>query len=132
MLVDGDVDAAIPAGDLTKDHPHIRHLFPNPNEQAKAWVAKYGTVPVNHYFVVSKALADTRPDVVREIYRLLQESKALAPRPADGIDFFPYGVEANRKPLELIVQYSVEQDIIPRAFTVDELLEGSAGALGLT
>jgi 4,5-dihydroxyphthalate decarboxylase len=124
MLLDGDVDAAIPAGDLTKDNPHIRHLFPNPNAQAKAWVAKYGTVPVNHYFVVSKALADTRPDVVAEIYRLLQESKRLAPPPADGIDFFPYGLEANRKPLELVVQYAVEQKIIPHAFSVEELLEG--------
>ena len=75
MLLDGDVDALIPATDLTKDHAHIRHLFPNPNEQAKAWAQKYGTVPVNHYFVVSKALADARPDVVREIYRLLLESK---------------------------------------------------------
>jgi 4,5-dihydroxyphthalate decarboxylase len=125
MLIDGDVDAGIPAGDLAKDHPHIRHLFPNPNEQARAWVAKHGTVPVNHYFVVSQALAGARPDVVAEIYRLLQESKALAPPPADGIDFFPYGVEANRKPLELMVQYAVEQEIIPRAYTVEELLEGT-------
>jgi 4,5-dihydroxyphthalate decarboxylase len=124
MLIDGDVDAAIPRNDLTKDHPHIRHLFPNPNAQAKAWVATYGAVPVNHYFVVAKALADTRPDAVAEIYRLLEESKALAPPSADGIDFFPYGLEANRKPLELMVQYSVEQEIIPRAFTVEELFEG--------
>jgi 4,5-dihydroxyphthalate decarboxylase len=130
MLIDGDVDAAIPAGDLTKDHPHIRHLFPNPNDQAKAWAAKYGTVPVNHYFVVSRALADARPDVVAEIYRLLQESKKLAPPPADGIDFFPYGVEANRKPLELMVRYSAEQQIIPRAFTVDELFEGAEATPG--
>jgi 4,5-dihydroxyphthalate decarboxylase len=126
MLIDGDVDAAIPAGDLTKDHPHIRHLFPKPNEQAKAWVRKYGTVPVNHYFVVSKALADTRPDVVAEIYRLLQESKRRAPPPADGIDFLPHGLEANRKPLELIAQYAAEQQIIPRAFAVEELFEGAA------
>jgi 4,5-dihydroxyphthalate decarboxylase len=124
MLIDGDVDAAIPAADLTRDHPHIRHLFPKPNEQAKAWVAKYGTVPVNHYFVVARALAETRPDAVAEIYRLLQESKALAPPPAEGIDFFPFGVEANRRPLELMVQYSVEQRIVPRAFAVEELFEG--------
>src|SRR5262245_60622106 len=116
MLLDGDVAAAIPAGDLTKDHPHIRHLLPDPNQQAKAWVAKYGTVPVNHYFAVSKALADARPDVVREVYRLLQESKRLAPPPADGLDFHPYGIDANRRALELMVQYSVEQEIIPRAF----------------
>jgi 4,5-dihydroxyphthalate decarboxylase len=126
------VDAAIPAGDLTKDHPHIRHLIPNPNEQAKAWAAKYGTVPVNHYFVVSKALAEARPDAVREIYRMLQESKALAPPPADGIDFFPYGVEASRKALDLMVQYAVEQRIIPRAFTVDELFEEAAEILDRT
>ena len=45
MLLDGDVDALIPATDLTKDHPNIRHLLPNPNEQARAWARKYGTVP---------------------------------------------------------------------------------------
>ena len=132
MLIDGDVDAAIPATDLTKGHPHIRYLFPDPNAQAKVWAAKYGTVPVNHYFVVSKALADARPDAVAEIYWMLQESKALAPRPVDGIDFFPFGVEANRKPLELIVQYSVEQQIIPRAFAVEELFDGAADAIGPT
>jgi 4,5-dihydroxyphthalate decarboxylase len=121
MLLDGDVDALIPATDLTRDHANIRHLIPNPHGQAKAWRAKYGTVPTNHYFVVSKALAAARPDVVREICRLLLESKRLAPPPADGIDFFPQGIEANRKALELMVQYAVEQEIIPRAFTVDEL-----------
>ncbi len=130
MLIDGDVDAAIPAADLTKDHPHIRHLFPDPNAQARAWAARFGTVPVNHYFVVSKALADARPDVVREIYRLLQESKRLAPPSPDGIDFFPFGIEANRRPLELIVQYAAEQQIIPRAFTVDELFDGAIDSLG--
>ncbi|MBO0766239.1 MAG: ABC transporter substrate-binding protein [Hyphomicrobiaceae bacterium] len=132
MLLDGDVDALIPATDLTKDHPNICHLIPNPDAEARAWVAKYGTVPVNHYFVVSKALADVRPDAVREIYRMLQESKALATPPADGIDFYPYGSEANRKALELIVAYAVEQQIIPVAFTVDQLLEGAAQTLGST
>jgi 4,5-dihydroxyphthalate decarboxylase len=130
MLLDGDVDALIPATDLTKDHPHIRHLFPNPTEQAKAWAQKYGTVPVNHYFVVSKTLADQRPDVVREIYRLLVESKKLAPLSPDGIDFHPMGVEANRKAIELVVQYSVEQQIIPRAFTAEECFDGTASARG--
>ena len=89
-------------------------------------------MPVNHYFVVSKALADQRPDVLREIYRMLVESKKLAPTSPDGIDFHPMGVEANRKALELMVQYSVEQQIIPRAFTVDELFDGTAVTPGQT
>jgi 4,5-dihydroxyphthalate decarboxylase len=124
MLIDGDVDAGIPRNDLTKEHAHIRYLLTNPNEQAKAWVAKYGTVPVNHYFCVAKALAEARPDVIAEIYRMLQESKAAAPPNPDGIDFFPYGIEANRKPLTMITQYATEQQLIPRAFTVEELFEG--------
>jgi len=130
MLIDGDVDAAIGAGDLTKDHAHIRHLFPNPNEQAKAWAQKYGTVPVNHYFVVAKALAETRPDVVSEIYRLLLESKEAAPASPDGIDFHPFGINANRKALELVTEYSVEQELIPTAFSVDELFDGVPANLG--
>ena len=89
-------------------------------------------MPVNHYFVVAKALAEARPDVVREIYRLLVESKKAMPPGADGIDFHPMGVEANRRALELVVQYSVEQQIIPRAFMVDELFDGAATAIGKT
>jgi hypothetical protein len=61
---------------------------------------------------------------VADVYRLLHESRVLAPPPADGIDFFPYGIEAIRNPLKLMVQYSVEQAIIPRAYSVEELLRG--------
>ena len=45
-----------------------------------------------------------RPDVVREIYRLLAESKAKALPSPDGIDFHPFGIENNRKALELVEQ----------------------------
>ena len=31
-----------------------------------------------------------------------------------------------------MVQYSVEQEIIPRAFTVDELFDGATAAIGKT
>jgi 4,5-dihydroxyphthalate decarboxylase len=124
MLLDGDVDAAILPTDLTKQHAQIRYLFPDPHKQGDAWAQKYGTVPVNHYFVVAKLLADTRPDVVREIYRLLQESKQRVPTSTDGLDFHPFGIDANRKALELMVQYSVEQQLIPRTFTVEELFDG--------
>ena len=39
------------------------------------------------------------------------------------------GVEALRKPLDLVMQYSVEQKIIPRAFAVDELFDDVAKKL---
>jgi 4,5-dihydroxyphthalate decarboxylase len=122
MLLDGELDAAILGAEIPNE-PRVAHLIPNPKEAALAWYRKYNTVPVNHLFCVDKDLADARPDVVAEIFRMLKETKAAMPPLADGIDFHPFGVAALRKPLEMIIQYSVEQKIIPRAFTVDELFD---------
>ena len=89
----------------------------DPREAALAWHRKYGTIPVNHLMCVDRKLtSDARPDVVAEIFRMLKETKAAMPPTTDGIDFHPFGVDALRKPLELIIRYSVEQKIIPRAF----------------
>src|SRR6201999_499578 len=93
------------------DDPRVTHLIPNPMEAAAAWYAKYNTVPVNHLFCVDKELADTRPDVVSEIYRMLKETKAAMPPSPEGIDFHPFGIAALRKPLEMAAQYAAEQKI---------------------
>jgi 4,5-dihydroxyphthalate decarboxylase len=121
MLLDGEVDGGI-LGVENLDDPRVAPLIPNPKEAALGWHKKYGTIPVNHLFCVDKDLADARPDVVREIFRMLKESKAAA-GDLGPIDFHPFGVDAVRKPLEMIMQYSVEQKIIPRAFAVDELFD---------
>ena len=122
MLLDGEIDGAILGADIVDD-PRVTHLIPNPKEAALAWYRKYNTIPVNHLFCVDKELADTRPDVIREVFRMLKETKAAMPPSPDGIDFHPFGVEALRKPLEMVMQYSVEQKIIPRAFAIDELFD---------
>jgi hypothetical protein len=36
-------------------------------------------------------------------------------------DPFPYGVEANKKAIETMVQFAVEQKIISKSFSVEEL-----------
>ena len=128
MLLDAEIDGAILGSDVVDD-PRVAHLIPNPKDAALAWHKKYNTIPVNHLFCVDKALADTRPDVVAEIFRMLKETKAAMAPSADGIDFHPFGIDALRKPLGMMIQYSVEQKIIPRAFTVDELFDDSTRAL---
>ena len=129
MLLDGDLDAGITGGDTLND-PRVKPVIKDPQQAAAAWCRKHGTVPVNHVFVVSKALADTRPDVVREIFRMQQASKDAAPPSKDGLDYLPMGVEANRKPFELVIDYAYEQKVIPRLLTVDELFDDSTRALG--
>ncbi|KQZ01740.1 phosphate ABC transporter substrate-binding protein [Pseudolabrys sp. Root1462] len=121
MLIEGELDGAILGGDLP-DEPRVAHLIPEPQKVAEAWSKKHGMVPINHLFVVRSDLARQRPDVVREIFRVLKESKAQGVL-SGGIDPVPFGVENNRKALETIIRYSYEQKIIPRLFTVDELFD---------
>ena len=44
--------------------------------------------------------------------------------------FPPMGLEANRKGLQLAIDWAFEQKIIPRKLTVDELFDDVTGALG--
>jgi 4,5-dihydroxyphthalate decarboxylase len=122
MLLDGELDAAVLGADVPGE-PRVRHVIENPNEAARAWAKKHGAVPINHLFVVHAELSRRRPDVVREIYSLLKESKAAAGPPKDGVDFLLFGVEPMRRSLELVTQYAHEQKLIPRRFTVDELFD---------
>ena len=75
--------------------------------------------------VVKAALLRERPDAVRELIRLLAASRPPAGLPGSGIDMLPFGVEACRPSLEILIRYCVEQHLIARAPSVDELF-GSA------
>ena len=130
MLLDGEIDAAI-VGDSLPD-PRLKHLIPNPDEVARKWAETHGGVPINHMVVVRAGVSKSRPDVVREIFRMLRESKLAANLPATGtpLDALRFGVEANRRSLEIIIDYSQRQQLIPRRFSVDELFDDTTRALG--
>jgi len=119
MLKDGELDAAL--GETSSD-PALKPLFADPAGEAARWYRRHGVVPINHLVVVTERLAASRADVVRELYDLLKRSKATA-EPSGALDLLPFGVEANRKPLELIIDYCVQQALIPRRFQVDELFD---------
>ena len=128
MLLDGDIDAAI-LGDVAEDGP-IRHLIPNHEEAGRAWARKHGGVPINHLAVMRESIVRERPDVVREVYRVLEESRAAAALPTGADDPLRFGISAIRQSLEQINAYAVEQKLIPRAFSADELFEEAGRILG--
>lgn len=117
MLIDSELDAVL--GE-TSDHPKLKPLFPDPAAEAAKWYARRGVVPVNHLVVVTEQLAGSRPDVVAGLYDLLKRSKQQA-GPAATPDLVPFGIEANRKPLELIIDYAFQQALIPRRYAVEDL-----------
>lgn len=122
MLVNGEIDAAI-VGAAPTD-PRLKTLIPDPSAAARAWHARTGALQVNHLVVVKASLSQARSDVVREVYRLLVESRKASGLPKAGeIDLNPYGLEANRHNLEVAIDCAYRQRLIPRRFEVNELFD---------
>jgi 4,5-dihydroxyphthalate decarboxylase len=129
MLIDGEIDAAI-VGDKSPD-PRLAPLVPEANTAAETWAKTHGGVPINHMMVVRDAISKSRPDLIKEVYRVLRESRRAAPPPEGGsADPWRFGVEANRRSLEIIISYSFRQKLISRMFSVDELFDDCTRALG--
>lgn len=129
MLLAGEIDAAI-LGAVPTD-PRLKPLIPDPAAAAEAWRKKYGAIQINHMVAVKDSLSKSAPDAVREIYRLLAESKKAAKLPKPGeIDTNPFGLEANRKNLEIVIDTVHRQRMIPRRFSVDELFDDVTRKLG--
>lgn len=126
MLLAGELDAVL--GDTSSD-PRVRCLFGDPAAAAQAWYEKHGVLPINHMVVVSEELAQTRPDIVAELFCLLATSKKLG-KPAGHPDPARFGIEAIRRPLDMIIDYAVQQHLIPRRFTVEELFDDNTRRLG--
>jgi 4,5-dihydroxyphthalate decarboxylase len=123
MLLDGEIDAAV-VGD-TLPNPRFKHMIPDPEDAARKWAQNHGGVPINHMVVVRESIARARPDVVKEVVRLLHESMLAAKLPGTGTPLDPlrFGVEANRRTLEIIIDFTFRQGLIPRRYSVDELFD---------
>lgn len=126
MLLDGELDAVL--GETSND-PRARPLFGDPQAEAMRWYAKHKTVPINHLVVMRTDDVKSDPDTAREVYRLLLESKRIAGPPA-GLDFIPFGIEANRPSLSLIAEYAYQQALIPSRISVDEMFAETRDIFG--
>ncbi len=129
MLRQGELDAAIYGADLPKD-PALASVIPNPAAAAQSWYARHRVVPINHMVVVTEKLARSDPEAVREIYRLLMRGKQAAGLPQAGeIDFLPFGLAACRPALQTIIDYALQQSLIPRKIAVDDLFDETTGVI---
>lgn len=127
MMLAGELAATLQGNDLPRDS-RVRHLVPEPFEAAKDWYAREGVVPINHLFVVHEDIARRRPDVVREIYRMIAESRGQTEGGVPSI-YPPLGLEANRKGIQLAIDWAFEQKIIPNKPSIDELFGATADIL---
>ena len=130
LVLTGELAGGIYGADLPDDK-RLQSVIPQPEAAARQWHAKHGVVPINHMVVVTEHLAETQPETVREVYRMLLASKRAVgvPKPG-GLDMQPFGFAACRPALKMIIDYCVQQQLIPRRFEVEELFDDTTRALG--
>ena len=113
MLLSGEIDAAVALGGV--DQAAVRTVIPDADAVAQAWSRKTGVYPINHVVVVKDALLAAYPWLADELMRLFLASRDLADASV------PYGIDANRPAIELLMRYATEQGLIPRPYRVEEL-----------
>jgi 4,5-dihydroxyphthalate decarboxylase len=148
MLASGELAAAI---GVDIDHPDVKPLIPNPREAGFAALRASGHYPINHLMVVKDELLEANPQLGADLFAAFAEAKRLYvarleagniadPTAVDemhkrvmeitGKDPLPYGIEPNRGMLEEIVASALEQGIVTRPVSVEELFP--RGTHGLT
>ena len=121
------LDAAI-VGDKLPD-PRLKHLIPDHEAAAKAWADKHGA-PINHMLVIRSELSRSRPDVAREVFRMLKQSRDAAVRAGNkNAAELQFGLEPNRRSLATIIEIASAQKLIPKPFSVDELFDDTTRTL---
>jgi 4,5-dihydroxyphthalate decarboxylase len=129
MVLEGELDAAIYGAELPNDK-RLRSVIADPDAAAQKWHAQHCAVPINHMVVVTAELARAQPELVKEVYRMLLQSKrAAAGVKVAALDPHPFGYRACRPALQMIIDYAVQQKLIPKPFAVDDLFDHTTRAL---
>lgn len=152
LLRTGAIDAII----APQDPPSfvagdgVRRLFPDYRAAEAAYYRKTGLFPIMHTVVFRREVYEAHPWAAVSLYRAFEQAKANAferlfsrePLPISlpwlqpeidatlaimGDDFWPYGIEPNRKVLEAACTYIREQGICDRSVDVDALFAPNVG-----
>jgi hypothetical protein len=150
MLERGDIDALFTAHipPSARKHPdRVRRLFPDFESVERDYFHRTRIFPIMHTVVIRRELYEQNRWIARALMQAFEEAKALAMKAynaADiffnaptmvpwfvslrernrelmGDDFWPYGVEVNRKTLEACLRHHREQGILKRSYDVEEL-----------
>ena len=152
LLADGVVDAlfhaAVPKC-FVQGHPKVDRLFADSRKAERAFYSKTGIFPIMHVVAIRNSILKENPWVVEAIFNAYSESKkkdyeymlklgwAYDSLPwytqemestieLMGNNFWPYGIEANRKTLEALFKYSYDQGLANKNLTIDELFAKSS------
>ncbi len=151
MLVDGDVDALFHAAEpkaFTEGHPKIKRLFSDSRAIERDYYARTGIFPIMHAVAMRNDVVDAHPWLPEAVYSAYCQAKQMQyetmrmqwiygtlpwfgqeleeTRALMGENFWPYGIDANRKTLDAMLHYSYEQGLASKRLTVEDLFVPSS------
>ena len=128
------------------DWSKVKLLFPDRLAEGKRFFAKWGFLPVNHAYTIRGDIYRKHPWVAFNLYKGFVQAKELfnaklidsipsamffgkeyltKTQEMFGSDPFPYGIKANRKLLETLVDFSYEQGLITTKPQIEQLFAES-------
>lgn len=145
MLVDGEIDALIGArkpAAFGRDK-RVRRLFHNYREMEREYFKRTGIFPIMHTVVIREDIYRRNLWIAESLYKAFVQAKdwCLAQMRFSsslrytlpwlhaelddmaetfGADPWPYGIDSNRKTLETLIRYMVEQRLMPRPIPLEE------------
>ncbi len=151
LLVTGEVDALFHAAEpksYIDGNPLVERLFPDSKRVEQAYYKKTGVFPIMHAVAVRKSLLEENPWLAKAIFNAYSESKTMdykymnelgwvfdtlpwygqefeETKKMMGDNYWPYGIEPNRKALEALFRYSYEQGLSNKNLTIEDLFHPS-------
>lgn len=146
--IDGIVGPRLPSC-FGKPGSPVGWLFADPMGAAIEYFRRTGIFPIMHVLGVRRALAERHPWLPAALVKAFDQAKSaafahlrdtsaakvmlpfleeqlLAVRREMGEDYWPYGLEPNRKALETFLRHHHEQGLSPRRLAVEELFHPGA------
>ncbi|MBI2875152.1 MAG: ABC transporter substrate-binding protein [Firmicutes bacterium] len=134
----------VPARLMKGPDAPVKRLFENHREVEKAYYQKTGFYPIMHTVVIRRDVYDRHPWVAQALFKAFVEAKEHYYRELDrissskydlpwytlhlqearallGNDLNPYGLRENRRILEAMQRFSVEQGFTSKPLPLDEL-----------
>jgi 4,5-dihydroxyphthalate decarboxylase len=143
QLATGDLDAVI--GQPPPAHAgRVRRLLADFAAEDTRYCRDSGAFPIMHTIVVRRSVCESRPDDVVALFDAMcwakrqavdelrdtiansvtlpfQQSAVAHASELLGANWWPYGIEANRRTLELLARYSFDQGLSTRLVPVEEM-----------
>jgi 4,5-dihydroxyphthalate decarboxylase len=147
LLESGEVDALLHAAEpraYVQGDPKVSRLFGDYRRAERAYYSKTGIFPIMHAVAIRSDVASAHPWLPKAVFYAYSRAKRLMygelrkmgwatislpwigqeiedTRKLMGDNYWPYGIEPNRKALETLFRYSHEQGLAKRRLTVEEL-----------